>query len=87
MLSQESKAARKNRKRRAEKKSSNAPLGFEIEEDVSMVTPQPMESAAPLSVKPLDPIADIKQQIEEAKAAKVLGIGCELLTVWVSCYP
>ena len=83
MPSVESKAARKNKKRRAahknDPKASSSAEGFEIEEDTSV--PRPVPSAAsttdPLNPAPpppppvVDPIADLKRQIEEAKAAKV----------------
>lgn len=67
-LPAESKAAKKNKKRRAGKKSSS-PAGFDIVEDVSMVMPPIGEPSLPAPVQ--DPIADLKRQIDEAKASKV----------------
>lgn len=71
----ESKSAKKNKKRRAGGKLSSqdkGSAGFEIEEDVSVavVTPPPRPPPRPPSP---DPIADLKRQIEDAKASKVTG--------------
>ena len=51
--------------------------GFEIVEDVPTLTPPPAPlpvstpAPAPKPAPPLDPIADLKRQIDEAKASKV----------------
>lgn len=52
--------------------SSNASAGFEIVEDVSMVMPPTQATpVVPAPLPLLDPIAELKRQIEEAKASKV----------------
>ena len=74
----ESKSAKKNKKRKAGKKSSSNSTPFEIEEDVSAPVATPTPDDSPLSQPPpssqpppIDPIAKLRKQIEEAKAAKV----------------
>ena len=66
-----SKSAKKNAKRRSKSKSDTEGDTFTIVEEVGCVTPpQATPTAAPR--KPTDnPIADLKRQIEEAKAVKV----------------
>lgn len=64
------KAAKKNQKRRAAKKTRPEDVN---ESDEATAT---RESIVPQSQEPFDPIADIKQKIEQAKAAKVCMLWC-----------
>jgi len=64
-VEQESKSAKKNRKRRTGSKKSD--LAFTVEEDVSLPTGIAKPSPPP------DPIAQLKEQIEQAKAEKVVS--------------
>lgn len=65
----ESKAVKKNKKRKSGGKKSDSTEHFEISEDISAPTAVPT-AAEPPSI-PIDPITNLKKQIEEAKAAKV----------------
>lgn len=70
-MSPDSKPAKKKRRSRTGKKSGEEPgTRFTIEEDVGMSTSvEPTVSAS--SNYPVDPIAELKKQISEAKASKV----------------
>lgn len=77
----ESKSARKNKKRREKKAAGGTAEGFKLEEDVPGVGTTPLSNSVTRTEivrppSPVDPIADIKRQIEEAKAAKVFSTAC-----------
>lgn len=69
----ESKAAKKNRKKRKATDKPSKDEGFEIVEEV---TAPAKKRPSP----PSDPIADIKRQIEEAKASKVSSFKMAIIT-------